>query len=102
MISSLEPSVDAAASETNLRQAVGRFLPSLKDAPGTWSRCPVAFTGDRLPLVGPVPGAEGIYLFSGFSNPFALMPPLARRYAHHLTGQADPLLAGVSPARFGG
>ncbi|MFQ3615432.1 MAG: FAD-dependent oxidoreductase [Cyanobacteriota bacterium] len=101
MISSLEPAVDAAASEASLRQAVGRFLPSLKDVPGTWSRCPVAFSGDRLPLIGPVPNAEGIHLFSGFSNPFAIMPPLARRYARHLVEQADPLLEGLSPGRFG-
>ncbi len=101
MISSLEPEVDAAASEAALRQAVGRFLPSLKDVPGTWRRCPVAFSGDRLPLIGPVPGAEGMYLFSGFSNPFALMPPLARRYARHLVQQPDPLLEGLSPGRFG-
>lgn len=101
MINNLEPEVDAAASEASLRQSVGRFLPSLKDVPGTWSRCPVAFSGDRLPLVGPVPGAAGIHLFSGFSNPFALMPPLARRYAHHLTGQPDPLVEELSPRRFG-
>lgn len=100
MISSLEPEVDAAASEAALRRAVGRFLPSLKDVPGTWSRCPVAFSGDRLPLIGPVPGAEGIHLFSGFSNPFAIMPPLARRYARHLVKQPDPLLESLNPGRF--
>ena len=90
---------DAAASETQLRQTVGYFLPALKQLPGKWSSCLVSFSGDRLPLVGKLAAVEGLHLFSGFSNPFALLPPIARRFAQAATGQPDELLAALSPDR---
>jgi hypothetical protein len=39
-------------------------------------------------------------LFSGFSNPMALVPGLARRFAKSVMGTADPLLTPLSPTRF--
>ena len=90
---------DATASETALRQTVGYFLPALAQLPGQWSSCLVAFSGDRLPLVGNLAAVEGLHLFSGFSNPFALLPPLARRFARFVSGQPDNLLAQLSPDR---
>lgn len=92
--------VDPTASESRIRAEVGRVLPALEPLPGQWASCLVAFGGDRLPLVGPVPGLEGLHLFSGFSSPFALLPPVARRFARHLTGQPDDILPALSPARF--
>ncbi|MBW4657915.1 MAG: FAD-binding oxidoreductase [Drouetiella hepatica Uher 2000/2452] len=93
---------DAAASECELRQTVGHFLPALKQLPGQWSSCLVSFSGDRLPLVGQLAAVEGLYLFSGFSNPFAVLPPVARRFAQSAMGQPDEpdiLLAQLSPNR---
>lgn len=92
--------LNAAQSEADVRAAVGQFLPALKDLPGTWHSCLVAFSGDRLPLVGAVPGAEKLYIFSGFSNPFAILPPLARRFAVHATQHPDEIISQLSPSRF--
>lgn len=91
---------DSAQSEQEMRSSVGHFLPILKDLPGQWYSCLVSFSGDRLPFVGAIPDAKGIYLFSGFGNPFAILPPLARRFACHATGQPDELLPQVSLDRF--
>jgi len=42
---------------------------------------------------------SNLHLFSGFSNPFALLPPLARRFARQ--AGSDRLLAQLSLDRFG-
>ncbi|NJR67014.1 MAG: FAD-binding oxidoreductase [Leptolyngbyaceae cyanobacterium CRU_2_3] len=89
--------VNAVESEAEIRRAVGHVLPALEHLPGQWCSCLVSFSGDRLPLVGAI--AEGLHLFSGFSNPFALLPPIARRFAQFATGQPDPLMAQLSPNR---
>lgn len=99
-LTSVTPDIDATTSEQALRQEVGKILPALKDAPGEWHQCLVAFSGDRLPLIGALPSVENLYLFSGFSNPFAILPPLAKRFAHTMTGQADPIVEQLSPLRF--
>ncbi|NDJ16601.1 NAD(P)/FAD-dependent oxidoreductase [Myxacorys almedinensis] len=92
--------VNAAQSEAVLRQKIGQILPKLGTLSGTWHHCLIAFSRDRLPLIGEIEGYEGLHLFSGFSNPLAIVPPLARRFAAHATGQRDPLLAPLSPSRF--
>lgn len=103
--------VDARASEASLRDAVSfllpALLPALQTVPVTWHQCLVAFSGDRLPLVGAVPNADGIYAFTAFSNPFAILPPLARRFAEAVqqadieSGELpDPILIQLAPARF--
>lgn len=97
--------IDPSASEAALRQSVGRLLPDLEALPGRWCRCLVSFSGDRLPLVGQVPDQEGVFLFTAFSNPFAILPPLARRFAEAATRldvevQPSSLLSQLTPARF--
>lgn len=92
--------IDAVASETVMRTNVGAVLPALAGLPGTWHHCLIAFSHDRLPLIGAIPNTEGIHLFSGFSNPLAIVPTLARRFASHATGQKDELIAQLSPDRF--
>lgn len=92
--------ISPAASEASLRSTIGTVLPALQDLPGQWQHCLIAFSCDRLPLVGAIPGVEGVHVFSGFSNPLAIVPPLARRFAAQAVGQPDSLLAQVSPARF--
>ncbi|MCU0525352.1 MAG: FAD-binding oxidoreductase [Elainella sp. Prado103] len=101
--SDLQPAVDAAASEAALRDAIGQLLPDLQTVPGQWHRCQVAFSGDRLPLIGQVPGWEGLHVFVGFSNPFAILPPLARRFAAAMStpDATDWVLQALSPQRFG-
>jgi len=94
------PYGDAQGSEAAMRVGVGEILPTLKDVPGQWRSCLVAFSSDRLPLVGALPQAPSIHLFSGFSNPFAILPPLARRFAQQVVGQPDEILTQMSPGRF--
>ncbi len=94
--------VDAAASEAQIRSQVERYLPAVAHLPGRWRHCLVAFSSDHHPLVGSLPGWEGLQLFSGFSNPLAIVPALARRFAQQAYGQADEWLPSLSPARFAG
>ena len=92
--------VDATASEAELRKGVGQILPALQNLPGTWRHCLVGFSSDRLPLVGSITGLEGIYVFSGFSNPLVIVPPLAQRFANWAAGQQDEMITQLSPNRF--
>ncbi|MGB3615840.1 MAG: FAD-binding oxidoreductase [Elainellaceae cyanobacterium] len=91
--------VDLAQSEASIRQAIGHILPALKDVPGQCHRCLVAFSHDGLPLIGPVPGSSNIHIFSGFGSPFAILPPLAQRFAAHVASEADTIITSLSPRR---
>lgn len=96
-----EATIDATLSEQMMRDQIGAILPALRELPGSWHRCLVSFSRDRLPLVGAIPNLEGIHLFTGFSNPLAITAPLAHRFARAAIGQPDALLSHVSLARFG-
>ena len=100
MLTDPDAAVDAAQSEATLRSAIGEILPALRNLPGQWCSCLVSFSGDRLPLVGALPDTEGLHLFAGFSNPFALLPPTARRFAEFATGKPDKIVEALSPQRF--
>ncbi|MBV9388108.1 MAG: FAD-binding oxidoreductase [Chroococcidiopsidaceae cyanobacterium CP_BM_ER_R8_30] len=91
--------IDSMRSETALRTSIGQVLPTLRNLPGTWHHCLVGFSPDRLPLIGAIPDFEGIHVFSGFSNPLAIIPPLAQRFANWATGQEDEIIAQLSPNR---
>lgn len=84
---------DTHQSEAKLRAAVGQVLPTLQNLPGTWHHCLVGFSGDRTPRIGPLPGTEGIHLFSGFSNPFATLPVLAQRFAQWAASEDQEAIA---------
>lgn len=73
--------IDRTTSETDLRTQVGKILPKLANLPGTGHHCLVAFSHNRLPVVGEIPNFTGIHLFSGFSNPLVFVPALAKRFA---------------------
>lgn len=93
--------VDAARSEAAMREAIAKVLPALENLPAIWHHCLVAFSRDSLPLIGGVPNMEGLYIFSGFSGPMLLVPPLAKRFADFVAGEDDEILRHLSPARFG-
>jgi glycine/D-amino acid oxidase-like deaminating enzyme len=99
-LTDLNAQVDEAESAAAMRTGIGAILPVLKDVPGQWRSCVVAFSGDRLPLIGAIPQANHLHLFSGFSNPFAILPPLARRFAQQAMGQQDEILAEFTLKRF--
>ncbi len=92
--------IDADESEANLRTAVGKILPPLENVSGQWHQCLVAFSSDRLPLIGALNNVEGVYIFSGFSNPLVFVPSLAKRFADWVAGLEDDIVAQLSPARF--
>ncbi len=89
--------INPTESEVAMRASVGRVLPALGNLPGTWHHCLVGFSSDRLPLVGAISGVEGIHVFSGFSNPLVIVPPLAHRFANWATGQNDQIITQLSP-----
>ncbi|MEH2214357.1 NAD(P)/FAD-dependent oxidoreductase [Nostoc sp.] len=84
--------VNSDVSEKWLRKGVGQILPALEHLPGTWYQCLVAFSSNQLPLIGAIPGFESVHVFSGFSNPLVLIPPLAKRFANFATGQEDEII----------
>ncbi|MBD0345378.1 MAG: FAD-binding oxidoreductase [Coleofasciculus sp. Co-bin14] len=89
--------VDPKASEAAIRAQVGKVLPALEQIPGTWHQCLVAFSSNRLGVVGALPNVEGVYVFSGVTTPLVFVPPLAKRFANWVTGQDDSVLAQLSP-----
>ena len=91
--------IDPDESEAAIRASVGQVLPALGNLPGTWHHCLVGFSSDRLPLIGAIPGSEGVHVFSGFSNPLVIVPPLAQRFAKWAAGHFDEAIAQLSPTR---
>jgi glycine/D-amino acid oxidase-like deaminating enzyme len=57
----------------------------------------VAFSSNRLAVVGPLSNIEGAYIFSGFTNPLVFVPPLAKRFAKWVAGQEDEIIAQLPP-----
>ncbi|MGF1523952.1 MAG: NAD(P)/FAD-dependent oxidoreductase [Leptolyngbyaceae cyanobacterium] len=92
--------IDSNASEQKLRQGIAPIIPALADVPGQWQACQVAFSRDNLPVVGPVPGLEGVCVFSGFTSPFALVPAVAVQFAQWAIGKRAIAIEAFSPARF--
>ncbi|NEQ35402.1 MAG: FAD-binding oxidoreductase [Okeania sp. SIO3I5] len=92
--------IDPVQSETAIRVEIGKVLPALENLPATWHHCLIAYSSDDLPLIGAIPNIEGIHIFSGFSSPFALVPPLAKRFANYLAGENDEIIQQLSPSRF--
>ncbi|MEB3219280.1 MAG: FAD-binding oxidoreductase [Nostocales cyanobacterium 94392] len=92
--------IDSAKSEALLRENIGNVLPRLENISGKWNHCLVTFSKDNLPLIGTVSQNSHIHIFSGFSNPLVIIPPLARRFANYLAGNEDNMISRFSPTRF--
>ncbi len=100
-ISLVRPGLDpgepppAPAMEQRLRQALAGLDPLLAALPGPYRQVPVAFCSGGRPLVGPLGGEAGLWVFSGFGGAFAQVPVLAPVLADVIAGLADPeVLAG--------
>ncbi|MEH1978172.1 MAG: FAD-binding oxidoreductase [Nostoc sp.] len=87
--------VNSEVSEKWLRRSAGQILPALENLPGTWYHCLVAFGNNRLPLIGAIPGFESVHIFSGFSNPLVVVPPLAKHFANFATGNKDEIITKI-------
>jgi glycine/D-amino acid oxidase-like deaminating enzyme len=79
-----------APAEGWLRQAVaampGPLAPLAALAGARYHQLPVAFSSDGRPRAGPLVGAPGLWLFSGFSGGFAQVPVLAPLLAAVIAG----------------
>lgn len=89
-----------AESDRTLRAGLAAQLPALANVPGTWRHCPVSFSRDGLPLVGPLPGVDGLHLMAGFGGPFVYVPAIAQRFAQAAVGTPDPLIETLALSRF--
>lgn len=76
---------DSTPLEAALRQELTALWPEFEGLPAHFDQVPVAFTPTGIPLAGPVAGVEGLWAFSGFSGPYALVPPLAPLLAAAIT-----------------
>jgi sarcosine oxidase subunit beta len=58
-------------------------------------------TPDHQPVLGPVPGHDGLHVAAGFSgHGFMIAPAVARIVADGVTGTLDPVLDVLGVARF--
>lgn len=92
--------LEPVKSEAVLRENISKIIPDLENVTGKWHHCLVTFSKDNLPLLGKVPQSNNIHVFSGFSNPLVIIPPLARRFANNLAGNQDEIINSLSPDRF--
>lgn len=99
-LSDLNATVDRQASEAAIRAGIGKVLPALANLSATWHDCIVAFSADRLPIVGAIGDRTGLHVFSGLSNPLVIVPALAERFADRATGNEDWTIELLSPNRF--
>ncbi len=99
----LEPGQGKLA-EAYLHRALAEFCPRLavvaQAQQAIAHHCPVSYSPDGRPWVGPCPGLEGVWLFGGFRGAFALAPVLAPVLAQAITHNSKPAPAlGVDPGR---
>jgi glycine/D-amino acid oxidase-like deaminating enzyme len=78
---------EAALMEGRLRAAWRAFDPTLERQFLAYQQVAVSFCDQGLPLVGPVPKAPGLWLFSGFSGGFSQVPLLAPILADAISGE---------------
>lgn len=76
---------DPARMEERLRQGLQGWDPQLAALVGPYRQIPVAFGRQGRALVGPVPGAPGLWSFTGFRSPFSTAPTQAAQLAQSLT-----------------
>lgn len=80
--------------EERLRDGLGRLDPSLGALPGAYRQVPVSYCCDGQPLVGPVAGAPGLWIFAGFSAAFSRVPSEADALALRLLGERASVKQG--------
>jgi D-amino-acid dehydrogenase len=93
---------DPSALAEPLRERGAEFVPALRDAPVLGTRvCPRPQSADGRPLVGSVPGVEGLYVVAGH-GPWGISigPASARLVSDVVLGRAGPVPAALDPARF--
>ncbi len=87
------PPPDRAWMEQELRRGLADLDGDLARLEGPYRQVAVPFCTDGSPLVGPVPEAPGLWMFTGFSGAFALVPRMAEDLACRMES-APPAAAG--------
>jgi glycine/D-amino acid oxidase-like deaminating enzyme len=87
--------INSQESEKWLRKRVAQVLPALENLPGNCHHSLVGFTNRHLPLINPVEGFEGVYVFYGFRSPLVMIPLLAERAAQFASGKEDEIFASL-------
>ncbi|EDY37386.1 oxidoreductase, FAD-binding [Cyanobium sp. PCC 7001] len=72
---------DPERMEGWLRRGLAGLERHLGAAAGRYLQVPVPFCTDAVPLVGAVPGADGLWVFTGFTAAFSQVPGKARALA---------------------
>ena len=85
-----------------LSRAARLFLPRLGTARPVSEWCGLRpMSVDGVPIVGPLPGVEGVSVATGHGMlGLTLAPVTGELIANHVLGREDARLAGVSPGRF--
>lgn len=85
-----------------LTVAARRFFPNLGPARPESEWCGLRpMSVDGVPIIGPLPGVEGVSVATGHGMlGLTLAPVTGEMIANHVLGRADPRLEGVSPGRF--
>jgi glycine/D-amino acid oxidase-like deaminating enzyme len=99
----LDAEPDPRAWAEPILRLAARFVPAVVDAPIRGVRaCPRPWSADGLPLVGAVPGRDGLFVCAGH-GPWGIStgPASARLVADAMLGRAPAIPAELSPARFG-
>jgi sarcosine oxidase subunit beta len=96
---------DASARDewrTTIRHAVDRIVPLLSFVSyPTLVRGVYDVTPDHQPVLGPVPGVDGLFVAAGFSgHGFMIAPAVARIVADAVDGVEDPVLEALGVERF--
>lgn len=81
---------DPVWMEGQLRQGLSRLDPQLGRLSARYRQVAVPFCTDQRPLVGPVAGAAGLWVFTGFSGAFSQVPPAAADLAAAIVGRLNP------------
>jgi D-amino-acid dehydrogenase len=94
---------DAAALAPVLLERGARYVPALRDAAIEHVRaCARPLSADGRPLLGPVPGVEGLHLLTGHGPwGISLGPGSARAVADAVLGRAPAIAPELAAGRFG-
>ena len=98
----LDDEPDPRAWQEPILRVAARFVPKVVDAPIRGARaCPRPLSVDGRPLIGPVPGARGLFVCAGH-GPWGIStgPASARLVVDLIMGRAPQIPAELSAARF--
>jgi sarcosine oxidase subunit beta len=97
-----DPEEGAPRWRAAVREGIRRLLPILEYVDFTvLTGGAYDVTPDRQPLLGPLPGHEGLHVATGFSgHGFMIAPAVGRIIAAGVLGEPDPVLEVLDPGRF--